>query len=157
MRKYNHLEIGGIKMLHKVRKWHLPQVMLRTSWAMKVTLLITCSLVVLIAGCSKQAENVMENTSDSKVELKFIWWGNDTRKEITEKVIALYESENPHVKIQTEVVSGTDLLAKNLAIYTARQEMPDIIQTDYSFVFNYITRDLIEPVDAYVGEELQLS
>src|SRR5690606_31704458 len=43
------------------------------------------------------------------------------------------------------------------AIYTARQEMPDIIQTDYSFVFNYITRDLIEPVDAYVGEELQLS
>lgn len=117
--------------------------------------LAALSLLAGLIGCNKPADpqNVGEPSgSEEPVTLKFIWWGSDQRKEDTLKVIELYKKKHPHVNFETESLGGTDEVATQLAIETADQNTADIIQADYSFIFNYINRDLIEPLDTYIAD-----
>ncbi|MEK5235236.1 ABC transporter substrate-binding protein [Paenibacillus sp. FSL L8-0470] len=110
------------------------------------------ALLVLtgIVGCSNSGDGNKEETAAQEVTLKFVWWGKEQRKEDTQKVVDLYMKEHPGVKIETEDFSGTDALSSRLAMDTADQKAPDIIQGDYGFIFNYINRDLIEPLGPYI-------
>ncbi|MGN7762874.1 ABC transporter substrate-binding protein [Paenibacillus sp. 22594] len=86
--------------------------------------------------------------------LKYIWWGKQQRKEDTLKVVELYMKSHPNVKIITEDYSGADDVAAQLAVETADQDTADIIQGDYEFIFNYINRDLVEPLNPYIKNKL---
>lgn len=110
------------------------------------------ALLVLtgIVGCSNSGDGNKEEAAAQEVTLKFVWWGKEQRKEDTQKVVDLYMKEHPGVKIVTEDFSGTDALSSRLAMDTADQKAADIIQGDYGFIFNYINRDLIEPLGPYI-------
>ncbi|WP_342438690.1 ABC transporter substrate-binding protein [Paenibacillus sp. FSL L8-0436] len=110
------------------------------------------ALLVLtgIVGCSNSGDGNKEEAAAQEVTLKFVWWGKEQRKEDTQKVVDLYMKEHPGVKIETEDFSGTDALSSRLAMDTADQKAADIIQGDYGFIFNYINRDLIEPLGPYI-------
>ncbi|WEK53527.1 MAG: ABC transporter substrate-binding protein [Candidatus Cohnella colombiensis] len=122
----------------------------------KATLaILSFTMVAAVMGCSSSGINQQENSpEDGQVTLKFVWWGSDQRKESTLQVIELYKKEHPHVNFETEVFSNTTDTATQLAIQTANQNTADIIQADYNFIFNYINRDLIEPLDPYVNNNL---
>lgn len=110
------------------------------------------ALLVLtgIVGCSNSGDGNKEEAAAQEVTLKFVWWGKEQRKADTQKVVDLYMKEHPGVKIETEDFSGTDALSSRLAMDTADQKAADIIQGDYGFIFNYINRDLIEPLGPYI-------
>lgn len=122
--------------------------------SIKLVTLILLSFTMLVGfvGCSKNENEKV--TQDDKVTLKFVWWGNDKRKASTLEVIELYKKDNPHVNFETEVFANTGEVATQLAIQTANQNTADIIQADYNFIFNYINRDLIEPLDPYVKDNI---
>lgn len=117
---------------------------------------VITSLLVLSAltGCTGSKEETTEKTADQKVTLKFIWWGKQQRKEDTLKVIDLYMKSHPNIKIITEDYSTNDDVAAQLAMETADQDTADIIQGDYEFIFNYINRDLVEPLNPYIKNKL---
>jgi multiple sugar transport system substrate-binding protein len=106
-------------------------------------------------GCNK-ANNVKENKEDSNqsVTLKMIWWGNDQRKELTQKAIELYEQKHSNVKFETKTYPNTTDLKVNLAMNTADEDMPDIIQVNYDFIHNYALRDLFEPLNPYIEQNI---
>ncbi|WP_159882014.1 ABC transporter substrate-binding protein [Paenibacillus puerhi] len=116
--------------------------------------LLSFIMLMGMIGCSDPAAVKDEGAQDQKVTLKFVWWGSESRKESTLKVIELYKKDNPHVDFETEVLANTAAVATQLAIQTANQETADIIQADYNFIFNYINRDLIEPLDPYVKDNV---
>lgn len=106
-------------------------------------------------GCNK-GNNVKDDKQDNgqAVTLKMIWWGNDQRKEITQKAIELFEQKHPNVKFETKTYSNTTEVKVNLAINTADEDMPDIIQVNYDFIHNYALRDLFEPLNPYVEQNI---
>lgn len=106
-------------------------------------------------GCNK-INNVKENKQDSgqAVTLKMIWWGNDQRKDLTQKAIELYQQKHPNVKFETKTYSNTTEVKANLAMNTADEDMPDIIQVNYDFIHNYALRDLFEPLNTYVEQNI---
>lgn len=108
-------------------------------------------VMLTVTGCNGGVVQQDEAISNEPVTLKFMWWGNEQRNEATLKVMELYQKANPHVVFETETYPNVPSLATQLAMATADQNMPDIIQVDYSFVFNYIKRDLIEPLDSYIA------
>jgi len=110
-------------------------------------------LLVCLFGCSSSGGRT-QYVADEEITLKFIWWGNDQRKEKTQQVIDLYMKEHPGVKIETEVYSNTTEVATQLAMETADQNTADIIQGDYNFIFKYIDRDLIEPLGSYIDNNI---
>jgi multiple sugar transport system substrate-binding protein len=110
-------------------------------------------LLTGIMGCSSSGGEAKKANKDQEVTLKFIWWGKEQRKEATLKVIDLYMKEHPGVKIVTEDFPNADAVATQLAMETADQNTADIIQGDYTFIFNYINRDLIEPLNSYIEDK----
>ena len=114
------------------------------------------SLVILagITGCSNSNGETKEETKNQEINLKFIWWGKEQRKEDTLKVIELYKKDHPNVNIITEDYSVKEEVAVQLAIETADQNTADIIQGDYDFIFNYVNRDLIEPLGPFIENKV---
>ncbi|OOM81858.1 putative ABC transporter substrate-binding protein YesO [Clostridium puniceum] len=107
------------------------------------------------AGCSKVIdthENKVDNTEP--VTLKLILWGNDQRKELTQKAIELFQQKHSNVKFETKMYSSTTDIKVNLAMNTADEEIPDIIQTNYDFIHNYALRDLFEPLNPYIDQNI---
>ena len=106
-------------------------------------------------GCGK-VTNTQENKDDNTepITLKLMWWGNDQRKELTQKAIELFEQKHPNVKFETKTYLNTTDIKVNLAMNTADEEMPDIIQTNYDFVHNYALRDLFEPFNPYIEQNI---
>lgn len=110
-------------------------------------------MLVTLVGCTGKGNEEVQK-SDEQITLNFMWWGKPSRKEITLKVIELFEKENPNIKINTEDYPSTGEVAQKLAMDTAEQKTPDLMQMDYNFAFNYVTHDLIEPLDPYVKSNI---
>ncbi|MRN52486.1 ABC transporter substrate-binding protein [Paenibacillus monticola] len=117
-----------------------------------IAILLTSVMIFTIVGCGGNETKVVND--DEQITLNFIWWGKPARKEITLKVIEMFEKENPNIKIKTEDYSTTSAVATKLAMDTADQTTPDLIQADYGFIFNYITHDLIEPLDPFIESKV---
>ena len=84
-----------------------------------------------------------------KVTLRLAWWGNPTRDERTIKVAQMYMAKNPNVTIQTETTGWAGYWDK-LATQAAANDLPDVIQQDYSYITQYAQKNLLMDLTPYV-------
>lgn len=131
--------------------------------------LVLLALVISIMGCgsnnNKEAASSAPATSspastseasptasaDDKKEpvtLRVAWWGGQARHDYTLKVIELYESLNPHIKIEPEYASFDDHW-KKLAPNAAAGNLPDVIQMDISYLSQYGGRGQLEDLTPF--------
>jgi len=82
------------------------------------------------------------------IEMRMAWWGSKDRHDRTIKVIELYQSKNPGVKITYEFAGFQDHLTK-MTTYAAGNSLPDIMQQDYAWIAEWAKRGLILPLDGY--------
>jgi ABC-type glycerol-3-phosphate transport system substrate-binding protein len=47
------------------------------------------------------------SNEQQQVTIRFEWWGNADREEITERAIDLFEQKNPKIKVETSFASST--------------------------------------------------
>lgn len=74
--------------------------------------------------------------SGEKVTLNLIWWGNQTRNDVTKQAVDLYMSQNPDVEIKVEFTDWSGYWDK-LSAMAAGGNLPDIIQQDYAYINQY--------------------
>jgi multiple sugar transport system substrate-binding protein len=119
-----------------------------------IIFVITVSLSGI--GCNKISDSSKAKDGDKSQEitLKLAWWGNDRRSDLTKKAIELFQKKQPNIKFETKIYPGTAEERNGLAMNTADEDLPDIIQMDYAFFTNYAKRDLLEPLDKYVGQNV---
>jgi multiple sugar transport system substrate-binding protein len=114
--------------------------------------LISISSVLLAGtGCSFDSiskKEVSLQKSDAIV-LKVFWWGNQGRQERTIKAIKLFESKYPNIKIEPQDVPNSDYWIQ-IAMQTADQQMPDVIQMDYKYINEFAIRKLIMPLEPFI-------
>ena len=92
--------------------------------------------------------------ADSRVRL--IWWGNPERDRRTYEVVELYQQNNPGVTVDPENYAWGDYWQK-LATQAAGQNLPDVIQMDYRYIFEYARRGQLAALDPHIGAELDLA
>lgn len=104
-----------------------------------------------IVGCSNSTSG-QANSSDANkpITLKVAWWGSQDRNDRTQKMIQLFEKQNPNIKIETEYTNFNDYWPK-MATEAAGQSLPDVMQMDYNKLGEYTSRHLIDPLDSYIG------
>ncbi|WP_234320342.1 ABC transporter substrate-binding protein [Streptomyces sp. SBT349] len=89
-------------------------------------------------------------SGDGPVELRVAWWGNDSRHELTEEVIALFEDRNPDIRIEPEYTDFTPYYDR-LTTQVASREAPDVFAIEIrrlgEFADNDILADLSDSVD----------
>lgn len=88
--------------------------------------------------------------------LRLYWWGNPSRDERTFKVIELFQEKHDGVEVNGETVSWGDYWAK-LATQTAGRNMPDIVQMDYRYLDEYVSRGALHSLEPFRGDQLDLS
>ena len=81
-----------------------------------------------------------ETTYSKNVELRFSWWGGESRIQATLTAINLYMKKNPDVKIEAEYSSFEGYYQKCLS-RLAGGTAPDIIQLDQPWLENFMTFD----------------
>ena len=86
--------------------------------------------------------------------LRLIWWGNPVRDKRTNAVVDLYKKTSG-VDVEPESYGWDDYWEK-LATQAAGRNLPDVIQMDYRYIFEYARRNQLADLSGFVGKELQL-
>lgn len=85
----------------------------------------------LLAGCGGS-----NKSSSGKTEIRFSWWGGDSRHTATLNAIKLFEKENPDIKVKAEY-SGFDGIVEKMTTQIAGGTAPDLMQINYDWLVNY--------------------
>ena len=126
---------------------------------MKLRRLMALTTAVVMAAsltaCGGQKAETNTQTADSgkesaasgeQITLRMAWWGSQTRHDATNKVIEMYEEQNPNVHIEAEFYDFDSYFTK-LDTLVAADDVWDIFQMGGNFP-KYINS--IEPMDSYI-------
>ncbi|KLU09950.1 MULTISPECIES: ABC transporter substrate-binding protein [Kocuria] len=90
--------------------------------------------------------------ADGDVELRFAWWGSDTRHQRTQEIIDAFEEQNPGITVTGEYGDWAGYWDK-LATQTASNDAPDVIQMDAKYIREYADNGaLLDLSDMDLGE-----
>jgi multiple sugar transport system substrate-binding protein len=84
--------------------------------------------------------------------VRMIWWGNPDRDRRTNEVLDLYRS-GTGTEVVPETYAWNDYWQK-LATQAAGKNLPDLIQMDYRYIFEYARRQQLAALDDLVGAKL---
>jgi multiple sugar transport system substrate-binding protein len=87
--------------------------------------------------------------------LRYIWWGNPDRDKRTRAMVDLYQQKNAGVTVDAETYGWNDYWTK-LATQAAGGNLPDVIQMDYRYIFEYARRGQLEDLTPYLGSDLHM-
>jgi multiple sugar transport system substrate-binding protein len=87
--------------------------------------------------------------SGEAIELRVAWWGSQSRHDRTLQVIEMFQQAHPNITITSEYGNFDDHWTK-LATQSAGGNLPDVVQQDYSRIGEWVSRDLLLPLDPYV-------
>ncbi len=116
-------------------------------------------------GSSADASAPADAPGPAGIQLKMAWWGGADRAARTKQVVALFEAQNPGIKIATEFyattqgmgIPGTDYWP-TLNKYATDGTLPDIMQHDYAYIEEWTGRNLLRPLDQHMADgSLKLS
>lgn len=103
---------------------------MRNVWKRILAVGMAVSMAAGLAGCQGKAEG------DGTAEIRFTWWGGDSRHEATQKIVEAFEEQNPNVTVNMEFSSISGYVEKNsLAILNGTSA--DVIQIGSEYVSDY--------------------
>jgi multiple sugar transport system substrate-binding protein len=116
-----------------------------------VALLSAVGLLSLTAACSSPSNQAQ----DGPVEIRFSWWGNEGRAQLSNKAIAEFEAANPNIKVKPEYGDISGYFDK-LATQVAANDAPDVITMGGAYPAEYANRGALLDL-AKVSGSLDLS
>ncbi|RBM17519.1 ABC transporter substrate-binding protein [Streptomyces sp. PT12] len=103
------------------------------------------ALLAGVTACGDDSES-----GDGSVTLRMAWWGNDSRHELTQEAIALFEEKNPGIQVEPEYTDFTPYYDR-LTTQVASREAPDVFAIEIrrlgEFSDNEILADLTDRLD----------
>ena len=88
--------------------------------------------------------------------IRHFWWGNPERDKRTFAVIDVFQKANPAIEVSGETIGWGDYWTK-MATQTAGRNMADLVQMDYRFLFEYVRRGALLPLDEHIGKSLMIA
>jgi multiple sugar transport system substrate-binding protein len=121
-----------------------------------VFLIAVMSLSLILSGCNKKinagGDVEKEDSEDNESKnISIIWWGGDSRAEKTKEVIKMYTEENKNVTIEEEFLDWGEYWDK-LSLMSASNDLPDIIQQDYSAITDFANKNWITDITPFIDD-----
>lgn len=112
-----------------------------------IAILATVGMLGMTVACSGPSSNQSE---DGPVEIRFSWWGNATRAELTNKAIKEFEAANPNIKVKPEYGDIGGYFDK-LATQVAANDAPDVITMGGAYPAEYANRGALLDLSTVEG------
>jgi multiple sugar transport system substrate-binding protein len=108
--------------------------------------LATAGCLVAIAAVAVTVLVTPPAGAQEPIEIRFSWWGGQLRNEKTDKILQLFEAENPGVRVIRE---NSDWLPHwdKLTIQAAAGNQPCTIQMQTRWLATYAKPDILRPLD----------
>jgi len=104
-----------------------------------------------LTGCGDKKE-----AATPGVPLRMMWWGGDARTKAYQDALAAYGRARGSDPVKAEF-SGYDGYFDKLDADVAGGNAADLIQMDTGLVKEYARRQVLRPLDGYLGNQLDLS
>lgn len=104
-------------------------------------LLISLMTLTMLGGAASAAEE--------QQTIRVLWWGSQTRHDLTTQMIAKFMEKHPNIKVEVEFTDWGSYWNK-LATQVAGDLVPDVIQMDYAYIMQYARSGVLEPLDPYI-------
>jgi multiple sugar transport system substrate-binding protein len=105
--------------------------------ARAVALTALAAVVAASGACGSD-----QTPAEGPVTIRFAWWGNPDRAEVTNQAVDLFEQKNPNIKVETSFAEFNAYFQK-LATEIAGGAAPDVLQMDYRYVREYADRNTL--------------
>ncbi|UFU07197.1 ABC transporter substrate-binding protein [Ruania halotolerans] len=109
--------------------------------------------ILALGACSQGSADTDADEGD--VTIRFAWWGNDERAEITNAAVDAFEAANPDITVETEFIDFNSYFDR-LATATAGGDAPDVITMGGAYPREYGDRGALLDL-AEVSQWLDLS
>ncbi|MCF1438700.1 MAG: extracellular solute-binding protein [Candidatus Thiodiazotropha taylori] len=112
--------------------------------------LLICSLVLII-GCSDQKDH---QSSDMPVFTVWAHAGQAAEREVLEQQVSRFNSLQSEIQVQLTFIPEQSYNAQVQAAAVAG-ELPDMLEFDGPFLYNYVWQGHLEPLDNLLSTKLQ--
>ena len=114
--------------------------------------------IAVLSGCAGQPSPQAPQSSGAApsaqapagdVTIRVAWWGNQLRNDTTVAMLDAFVAENPNVKYEAEFTDWSGYWDK-LATQAASNNLPDILQQDYSYIAQYYNKNQLANLSEFV-------
>jgi multiple sugar transport system substrate-binding protein len=127
---------------------------------MRIQELSAAIVGLVMVGCAGPGPAGLEAVQSEVVQtpLKVAWWGSADRTRRTKDVIAMFEAQNPDIKITPEFYVPTQAGGVGVAYWptmnahAAAGTLPDVMQHDYAFIEEWTQRGLLRVLDDLIAD-----
>lgn len=109
---------------------------------------IAVMMMLSIVACMEPTGGV---TEESKITIRFEWWGTDNRNEYTQELLDLYTKLHPNIVFEANP-TGWDGYFDRLSTQAATGAMPDIVQMDYMYLNTYSKNNSLADMTKYIED-----
>jgi multiple sugar transport system substrate-binding protein len=108
--------------------------------------LATAGCLLVTAAVAVTALVAPPAGAQEPIEIRFSWWGGQLRNEKTDKILQLFEAENPGIRVIRE---NSDWLPHwdKLTVQAAAGNQPCTIQMQTRWLATYAKPDILRPLD----------
>ncbi len=97
------------------------------------------------------------SAEEGKTTLTILWWGSQTRHDLTIKMIEKFEEKYPDIDLVIDY-SDWDGYWTKLSAQVAGGQTPDIMQMDYAYLAQYASNKVLAELDSFIASgELDVS
>ncbi len=107
--------------------------------------LLTALLLILTAMLP-----VVAASAEAPVTLTILWWGSQTRHDLTMKLVEKFMEKYPDIKLEMEFTDWGGYWSK-LSAQVAGGLTPDIFQMDYAYLAQYAENGVLASLDEYTA------
>lgn len=89
--------------------------------------------------------------ADDKTTVNILWWGSQTRHDLTVKLIEKFEELNPDIDVVMDYSDWNGYWTK-LPAQVAGGQTPDVFQMDYAYLSQYAENGVLAELDSYIAD-----
>src|SRR5581483_8805451 len=102
-------------------------------------------------GAATAAPAAAAASSADQIEMRFAWWGSQDRHDRTIKAIQLFQQKHPNITFSWEFAGFQDYFTK-MTTEASGGGLPDLMQQDYAFVSQWVSNNLLMPLDDFISD-----
>ena len=107
-------------------------------------------ITTLAAAAMLCSSLVPSALADDKTTVNILWWGSQTRHDLTVKLIEKFEELNPDIDVVMDYSDWSGYWTK-LPAQVAGGQTPDVFQMDYAYLSQYAENGVLAELDSYIA------
>ena len=108
-------------------------------------------ITTLAAAAMLCSSLVPSALADDKTTVNILWWGSQTRHDLTVKLIEKFEELNPDIDVVMDYSDWNGYWTK-LPAQVAGGQTPDVFQMDYAYLSQYAENGVLAELDSYIAD-----